>query len=148
MTLQDRYIIFQRYCLFHSLQDLNQELYFQRDGQMHAPIFKSRRKLTGYYMSSWVQVIAIKRGQGMAFRISDCSGQHLFEPKKPGAIGPIPNWAELILAQNILPKAKSRPTWMASEWEILLSITAGIHFLAQTHSSWTGNRGLELCCYF
>ena len=45
MSLQDRYIIFWSWNLAHSLQNLNQELHFQTDGQICVQSSKSRRKL-------------------------------------------------------------------------------------------------------
>ena len=45
MSLQDRYIIFWSWKLAHSLQNLNQELHFQTDGQIRVQSSKSRMKL-------------------------------------------------------------------------------------------------------
>lgn len=71
---------------------------------MHSPIFKSRRKLAGCYVNSWLQVIAIRRDQGMEFRMSHCSGQLPFEPKNPGETGPIPNWTDLFWLKISCPE--------------------------------------------
>ena len=74
------------------------------------------------YRSPCLQAIPSRKGQGMVLLgYQDGPSSIFLDNRIQVKLDPIPNWTELTLAQNSMPRARSEPTCTTREWEILLA---------------------------